>query len=630
MAREIINRDLGKGIQTIPSDAELILPNASQDSLGWISTDGQIELCRGRLLLGTEETASGYVKGEGWGYTSNGTGVHFRKVNTVIQYYDTATSAWVDIVTGLTDAAEYTFSRTATPAGTFVYATGADGIYKIHTANPGSYTSLYVDGTNYRGKSIIGTMGEFTRMVMWDVASDPTGLYLSHYDTADSAVYTTVSSEAVTGGSGTLAFKAAGATRTCFLVVITITGTGEVYTDNKDGTLTGDAGGTGTINYTTGAWTTTATGAGTADYFWEDTNSNGITDFTFSPTRTAGEGLVLRQDVGGDPIENVEIYEGTYYSLKGNSVYSMFSSTTEPYIDLQFDNNIFRKDIGLPYWRASVTTGNGIVFMNTANPEQPRLTVLKRNIVGDNIEPTDIAKHFDFSDYVWDMCAMETYGEFIVFSGRTSDSAINNKLFLYNVRKDTVDILPYGAKTITTSGGYLYIGDVQTDNCYEILSGFDDDNDTIENYWISNDERYGSEYLKKVKRLRIKGLITESQSLGVYISYDEGDFELVGTILGGGSYVDQERSLTIGSHAIGESEVGGGSEDTVTGNFYFAELKLKTPKFRKRTIKVVALGVGYVSINLFDDFNIRKFLHRMPTKYRTKQNVSLDGLSTDQ
>lgn len=630
MAREIINKDLGKGIQTIPADPELIQPNASKDSLGWISSDGQIELCRGRLLLGTEETNTGSVKGEHWGYKADGTSVHFRKINTVIQYYDTSTLDWVDIVTGLTDSAEYTFGNTTTPAGTFVYATGADGIYKIHTANPTSYTSLFVSGTNYKGKSIIGTSGEFTRMFMWDIESDKTGLYLSHYDKADSSVYTAITSEATAGtGSGTLAFKAAGAKRTCFQVIITITSGGEVFTDDKNGLLVGDAGGTGTINYTTGAWTLSVSSAGTADYFWEDTNVNGITDFTFSGTRLAGEGIVLRQDVGGDPILDVKEYEGYYYSMKENSVYSLFSSTTAPYIDLAFDNNIFRKDIGLPYWRASVTTGNGIIFMNTATPEKPELTVLKKNITGDNIEPVTLAKHFDFSKYEWDMCAMETYGEYIVFSGRESTSSINNKLFMYNVRKDTLDILPYGAKTITTDNGKLYIGDVQTDNCYEILSGFDDDNDTISNYWLSNDEKYGSETLKKVKRLRLKGLIAKEQSLSVYIAYDGGDFELVGTVLGSGAYVDPTRSMLIGVNGIGINEVGGGGAE-VSGSFYLTELKLKTPKFRKRTIKLVANNTGYVSVNMFDDFNIRLFRQKLPNKYRVKQNVSLDGTSTNQ
>ena len=87
----------------------------------------------------------------------------FRKINTKIQYYNTATSLWVDTITGLTSGAEYTFSSYQSLAGTFVYATGVDGVFKIHTANPANYATMYTSTSIYRGKSIIST----GRMWMW-------------------------------------------------------------------------------------------------------------------------------------------------------------------------------------------------------------------------------------------------------------------------------------------------------------------------------------------------------------------------------------------------------------------------------------------------------------------------------
>ncbi len=622
MAKELINRDLGKGVQTIPSDPELISPNTAQDSIGWISTDGQIELCKGKLLVGTEETANGYVKGDGWGYRADGTGVHFRKINTKIQYYNTTTLLWTDIITGLTSTAEYTFAPYQSLAGTFVYATGADGIYKIHTANPGSYTALYDSTKNFKGKSIIVT----ARMFMWDFPNDKTGLYGSKIDPQNGTVYTTVTGEATTSGSGTLAFKAAGTLRTCFGIIATHTVSGEVFTDNYNGVLTGSLGNTGTINYTTGAYTFSVAGIGTVSYQWENTNVGGITDFTLSATRLAAEGFKLRQDEGGDAIQQVLVAsDGSIMSIKKQSAYQLTISAT----DLVFSNLIFRKNLGMPYWRAAVATNKGIVFMDTASVDKPTLTILQRNLTGDNLEPYVLAPQFDFSAYEWDSCAMGTFGEFIVFSGRTPNADVNDRLFLYNIRRQTVDILPYPAKTITTYGGYLYIGDVQTDNIYELLSGFDDDNDTIENYWISNDERYGIENLKKVKRLRLKGIITPDQVLEVYVSYDTDEYVLVGTIRGDGTYVDLLSTFAIGTHGIGTSVVGG-ETDTLNGGFYFAEFKLQSPKFRKRAIKLVSTGIGYVSVNMIDDFNIRTFAQKLPAKYRQKQNITTDGLSSDQ
>ena len=613
---------LGMGIFTIPYDPELIPETAAQDSDGWISTDGQMELTRGKLLLGTRQTTNGYVKGEGFGVRQDGTQVHFRKVNTKIQYYNTSTLDWVDIVTGLTDSAEYTFAPYQSVAGTFVYATGADGIYKIHTANPGDYTALYDSTKNFKGKSIIVN----SRMIMWDLVGTKTALRGSYIDVQNSAVYTTVTGEATTSLGGTLAFKAGDAKRTCFGVVITLTGTGEVYTENYNGTLTGSLGGTGTINYTTGVYTLSNPGVGTAAYSWEMTNNHGVTDFTFSATRTAGQGFVFYQDEGGDGIQRIEYRDGIYYSFKTTSVYSLSIDST----DLIATNKVFRKNIGLPFWRALVSTSKGIIFMDTSNLDKPQLTILQPNLQGDNLEPVTLANQFDFSDYTWDACAMETFGENVIFSGRTINSSTNNKLFVYNVRRGSVDILPYRAKTIVQNTGHLYIGDTQSDNIFELLTGFDDDGSTIENYWIGNDKRYGTEALKKVKRVRIKGLITPEQILEVYVSYDNRGYQLVGTILGNGTYVDTGSNVTIGSHGIGTLDIGGGSGiTTVSGNFFLAQLKLSCPKFRKRSIKIVATGIGYVAFNMIDDFKIETFQQRLPSQYRTKQNVSLDGTETD-
>lgn len=279
---------------------------------------------------------------------------------------------------------------------------------------------------------------------------------------------------------------------------------------------------------------------------------------------------------------------------------------------------MFRTNIGLPYWRSIIATSKGIIFIDNANQDKPQLTILQQNITGDHLEPVTLANHFDFSNYSWNNSTLGTFGEFIIFSGKTSTSTVNNKLFLYNTRRDTVDILAYGATTITNSEGHLYIGDTITDNIYEILTGFDDDNDTIENYWISNDEKYGSENLKKLLRIRLKGLITPDQKLEVYVNYDNDAYTLVGTVLGNGTYVDIDNVYGIGTQGIGSSIIGG-ETSTIDGSFYFAELKLSGIKFRKRSIKLKATGIGYVSVNLMDDMRIKFYQSRLPSKYRTRQ-----------
>lgn len=602
-------------IHTIPADSEQIPPQASQDSLGWISTDGQIELCRGRFLIGAEETANGYVKWEHFGYKADWTAVHFRKINTIIQYYNGST--WADTVTGLTSSAEYTFSNYQSLAGTFVYATWADGIYKIHTANPWSFTSMYDSSKNFKGKSMIAT----ARMVMWDLPNDKTGLYGSYVDEANA---TTETAEVLADtASGTLSFKAWDAKRTCFAVVITDTSSGEVFTDNYNWVLVGSLGGSGTINYTTGAFTTSQSGGGTATYQWEMSNNNGITDFTKSGTRLAGEWFLFRQDEGGDAILNVTYLDGSYWSLKSKSAYKLTIGAD----DTTANNNVFRTNLGLPNWRATVSTGQGIFFLNTATSET-KLTILTPNTLGDNLYPKVLAEQFNFSQYTWDNCCMGTYGEFIIFSGKSFGADSNDRLFLYNFRRGTVDVIGYSARTIAQNGTSLYIGDSTTDNVYEILSGFDDDDQTIENYWISGDELFGTQNLKKVKRFRIKWVITPEQQIQIYSSSDNSDFTLLGTVRWDWTYVDYEENYNIGSQGIGMAIIGGES-DNVLGNTFLAEIKVSQSKFRKRSIKLIATGIGYVSVNMYQDTKIQNFWGRLPTKYRSKQNVSKDWTQTD-
>ena len=170
--------------------------------------------------------AVGAIYGEICGYKINGDKVHWRKAGTKIQYLNGST--WTDVITGLTATADYSFANYSSLAGTFTFAAGIDGIYKMHNAVPGSYNSMYSSSKNFKGKIII----DKGRMLLWDRPEDKTGLYGSYIDTQNSAVYTSVSGEATTSLSGTLAFKGGGATRNCFAVTITLTGTGEVYTDN--------------------------------------------------------------------------------------------------------------------------------------------------------------------------------------------------------------------------------------------------------------------------------------------------------------------------------------------------------------------------------------------------------------
>jgi hypothetical protein len=613
-------------------DNENIPKDASSGGYNWITKDGKIILAGGRRVVGSEGTV-GKCPVLWFGYKVNGDKVLYRKITDKLQYFNG--SDWVDIQTGLSDV-DYSFQNYSSLAGSFTVFNSTDGFYKINNAHPDSPISLYNASKNFHGKILIDS----GRTLLWDRNDankrDRTGLYGSYIDRQDSTVYTAVTGESIGDlGSrtytGTLAFKAGGASRNCFAITFagTVAAGAETFTDNLDGTLKSSrAGGSGTINYATGDYSVTfsaiTTGAVTAAYQWEDSTNKGIADFTKSATRLPGEGFVFPQDEGGDPILNVVIGpDGAYYSLKEKSAYRLSIDAD----DKNATNKVFRKDIGIPAWRACVSTGSGIVFLNTANPSKPELTILQNNPLGDAVEKYSIISHFKFSDYDYTDSYFDTYERYLMIFCKKLGNPKNDTILFINVDGKTVDVVKYNGLCSAKDGDNLYIGSPLTNSVYQILNGFDDDGLEIENYWDGRGEIFQTESLKKEKKLRIMGLIDPDQSIQVWIDTDDSGFVLVGTIVGSGSYVDYSTSQAIGVNFIGQSQLGG--DDVAPAYKYFCELKLKTPKFRKRMIRFVATGIGYCDINTLMDRDVLIFEDRIPKKYRSKQNVSKDGLTTN-
>lgn len=615
------------GIQNkIP--AEDIQTAAAYDSMNWLCVDGSIELVRGREQIGSSGDV-GASYNEIFAPRKDGVTVHFRKINTKIQYYNTTTSDWVDVITGLTTGSIYTFSTYISLAGSYLYATGIDGLYKISVANPTSYKDMYDSAKNYKGYSILNEQ----RMFLWNTPTDKTGIYLSKID-PQGTNYSTVTNE-VLGASGSTTYSGtlAQATGKRFVFGVTITGTlaagVETFTDNYSGTLTGSLGGTGTINYATGAYTITFNNVVTsgnieADYQYEDSNVNGITDFTFSTPRLAGEGDIISQEFRGEPIQNIVIYEGKYYSFKKTCVYEL--DLTDD--DTNATNNVYRVDIGIPSLKSVISVGKGMIYMDTSNPDVPMLSILQRNPVGGNLEPVNLTPLFSWEQFNMDDCVLETWGQYVLIGTKDRNSTVNDRLVLVDLNQNYSPMVTnYSAYSITKNAGYLYTGDSLTETTYRVFSGFDDLGEQIDNFWIGKAEKYDSENLKRFRYIRIKGLIDKNQSIAIYASFDGDEYTQLGTILGTGDYVDNTDPQTIGSHMLGEVTVGGG-QPLVAYPFY-TSIRCRVPKFRTRQLKYIADGIGYASIQLETDFDILQFEQKIPKKFRIKEHVSLNGEQTD-
>ena len=616
-----------KGTQNL-LDPEIIAADAAQDSIGWLTKDGKLVLSYGRNVVGNDSANIGKVYGLHFGYKADGTKVMYRKVSTKIQYLKAGT--WTDIITGLTATADYSFTNYSSLAGAFTFVFGCDGIWKIINAFPENPIAMYLSTKNFKGKAFI----DKGRTILWDRPEDKTGVYGSYIDRQDSTVYTSVSSEVLgasgnTHYTGTLAAGHGGTKNLFGLSVTGTTGAGvETFKDNYDGTLTSDKGGTGTINYVTGAYDITfnasvSTGNVVAAYQWEDSNVKGVTDFTKSATRQAGEGFQFPQDEGGDAILNILIgQDGNYYSEKAQSFYRLALEAT----DTNADNNIYRKDLGISSFRAGISTNKGIVFINTANPAKPEMTILQKSLVNDNIEPVTLFPDFKFANYDFTDCDINTWERYITVLCRKKLSATNDVILLCDMTTGTVDVVEYAGRCSAKDAGNFYVGHTIIENVYQLFNGFDDMGLEIQNYWKSKNDSFKIERLKKYRKLKIKGTMSNSQILEVYIDCDGTGKQLVGTIRGDGDYVDYNSPLSVGVNMIGDSQIGGSDTDVIAYP-YFTELKVKLPKFRVRTIELRAKGIGYLDVQMLSDWDILTFEQRLPTRFRQKQNVSLDGLT---
>jgi hypothetical protein len=604
----------------ITSIEESSIPDgAASDNLNWLTKGDKIELRRGMILMGSD---AGAGKSRVKIVTrSNGTEILIRWRGKKVEYYDTTTEDWIEIGTDLLgtagDGEDVSVEEYHPPAGDQIWICGPNvGPIKIMMANLADYADQYDASKNFKGRIKI----KYNRTVLWARKKDKSGVYGSHIDEQN---YTDVSAENIGTGddnektfNATLSFKAGGTKRTCFAIVVT-DGV-EIFTDNYDGTLTGDKGGTGTINYMTGAISVTfntAPGAVgiTCDYQWEDSTDGGIADFTYSATRVAAEGFIFRQDDGGI-LQTVMTFEGVEYCLHEKKTYTLELTID----DTNAINLPFREKAGIPYHRAAKDTGDGIYFIDDTDEQDPQFRLLTLATGSEKIIPTTISSALNLSDYRFNEAWVEEFGDYILFGCRHKDKTYNDTIFAYYRPLRTWDKLEYFAENVDIYNGALVSGDSISNNVYELFSGLDDDDSKIRNYWIGNLTDLEVKRLKKIKRLHLEGEIGPDQVIKVYLDYDRSGWVEVGTIEGDGDYVDKGQAINVGSLVTGREEVGGGGgQGAIPAYHYFKEIKLSLDKFERAKIKFEATEIGYASVSEIRFYDIRLLQKKLPSKYRS-------------
>lgn len=635
-----------KGIVNAIEDRSIPAGAASR-SLNWLTMGDHIELRRGQRRMGLTDHGSGKVKGFFVANKVGGNEIPFKVYGTKLLFYDAGTDDWIeveddggntDIIPAAASGDDVTMDGIETLAGAQLWLNSPNGSFfkvMIHAGdatNPPVAVDQYDEAQNFKGYIVI----QLNRIKLWGRVADKTGLQGSYIDTRK---YTTVSAEVLGTGdgltkdySGTLAFKGSGAKRTCFAIEVT-DGT-ETFTDNRDGTLTGDQGGTGTINYATGAISvsfnanvTNLTNV-TVDYQWENSTDEGLADFTESATRVAGEGFYFPQGDGG-ALKGIASLKSVDFCFHEHKSWRL--ELTEDDTDAR--NLMWRENVGVQSIRGCRGSGEGIYYIDTRDSNEVRIRIVTYDAGSSEEIPISLSDNLDLSDLRFDDAAVFEYGDFILVSCRTSDSIdsddlpVNNRVLVYNKVWKSWDLTDYYVRMFDVYSGALHGGHSLNNNVFELFSGFDDDDSIIPNYWEGNLDEQGVAELKKTKKLRIGGLIAKDQKIKVSVSIDGGPFVEIGgsddggshtyAIEGSGSYVDAGQSVTIGSTIIGKNVIGGGSDSVQVYN-YLREIPFRQAigKYSRVKIRFEGIAIGYASVSFYEFFDVTQHGPKIPEQYR--------------
>lgn len=449
---------------------------------------------------------------------------------------------------------------------------------------------------------------------------DTTGLYLSTPDqiasNSTSNSFSVGTGDGVTktfSGTITLQFP-----NTAYFV--SITDTVELFKDDKNGLLVGSLGGTGTINYITGAYSVTFNTAPanlqaiTGAYYLENSTKNGVADFTGTGSDT------FRQDDGGGISQSVWPFQGVEYcfhQLRSWLLQISVGDTTT------FDNQPYYEQIGIPSIRGAFPTGDGITFLNNAIPAQPKISILQIPPGSTNLTviPIPMSDVLDLSSYGIDEVVMFRWGDFDIVSlknvvnGQTS--SFNGITFIRNIVSGLWNQLDYYINCVADYNGTLIAGSSLSANVFKLFDGFDDSNTSVANIHKQAFTNLDIEGLKKVGYLNLSGLIQKGQSLDVFISLDNGEYVKVFTIEGDGNYV-QSTLITVGTQGVGVGTVGGGFDnDPVYASRYELDIPIHTDLFEYIGWSVQATSVGFISVERAEFKDIR---------FKRRRLISYEGV----
>lgn len=387
----------------------------------------------------------------------------------------------------------------------------------------------------------------------------------------------------------------------------------EVFQDNQQGTLTSNLGGTGTINYGSGAFNVTFNTAPTnsvsviGNYYTENATSGGILDFTFNlASPSLGQGYLLLQGATG-PLLASSGFQGIEYCFHLYRTWNVSLPTASgQYSDIT--NLQYWSHVGIPYARAQYATGDGVLLLDDTNPSEPKYSVLEIPAGSTNLTvvPTWISKDLDLSMFDHTKSVVFRWGEYNVLACQPlvngSPSGFNTVFLVQDIETGLWNQLDYSVTCLAEFQGALLSGDSLSPNAFVLFSGMDDDQNIIDNFWDSSLTDLGLQGQKKVRYFYVQGLVQRPQAIAVRYAINNGQFVTAFTILGTGSYVNSSAPVGVGSNTLGSTTIGSGS---ITALPFEIEFPVMTDYFEYIQIQFQALGIGWAQINKFGFRDIR-------------------------
>lgn len=390
---------------------------------------------------------------------------------------------------------------------------------------------------------------------------------------------------------------------------VQITDGNESFNDDKSGNLVGSLGGSGTIDYMTGAYSVTfqtAPSNGSAitySGYSEDATQGGVLDFTVDGSDETGTyAQIFRQDDAGGIGMGIAAFQGIQYVLHQFRTWNTQISVGGDG-DRTYSNDPYWSKIGAPFPRSFFETGDGVLFIDNTDAENPKVSILEipPNSTNLTVVPISISDDLDLSMFNFSKAVVYRFGEYDFMSCIESVNGIpntyNSRTYIRNIYSSNWNLTDFTPNCLGIYQGQLIMGDSLSPNLFQIFSGFDDDGGVINNYWDTSYYDCGLEGLKQIDYIHVSGLIQPNQSIQISLSLDFGNYVQYFTVAGNGSYVNKSIQVEIGGTQIGSSVIGSGAGGGTVANPFEIDIPVFTDNFEYISTQFKALNIGYAEVD---------------------------------